>query len=122
MRKEDGHLKPSSNQEESTKKIMPITPSTASNNKQQLFVSPAPTIQKASEIANDSYKQIEKMGFDQLLSKFQSDIIESTDVREKCDNQLVDLRVRLCVSENIALRLHGCFDDILEDIVLTIAV
>ena len=61
-------------------------------------------------------KELEKMNFDELLSMFQSDLLESTDVRNRCDNQLVDLRVKLCVSENLALRLHGCFDDILEDI------
>jgi hypothetical protein len=59
---------------------------------------------------------VETMSFDELLSKFQTDLLESTDVRQKCDTKLVDLRVQLCVSENIALRLHGCFDDILEDI------
>ncbi len=43
--------------------------------------------------------------------------IDSTDAKRQSDNRLVDLRVQLCISENvITLRLHVCFDDLLEDI------
>jgi hypothetical protein len=72
--------------------------------------------QKKVEMKSSTYKQIEKMEFDDLLSKIKTDVVASTDVRNRCDNQLVDLRVKLCVSANVPLRLHGCFDDILEDI------
>eukprot|EP00555_Chaetoceros_dichaeta_P015225 CAMPEP_0198270332 /NCGR_PEP_ID=MMETSP1447-20131203/44652_1 /TAXON_ID=420782 /ORGANISM="Chaetoceros dichaeta, Strain CCMP1751" /LENGTH=149 /DNA_ID=CAMNT_0043962307 /DNA_START=48 /DNA_END=497 /DNA_ORIENTATION=- len=54
--------------------------------------------------------------FDDVLSAFHEDLIESSDIKNGGDNELIDLRVKLCVSENIGLRLHVAFDDILEDI------
>jgi hypothetical protein len=102
------------NREYQEKTTALTTPFPTAKNK-RMFVSPSP-VQKKIEMKSSTYKQIEKMGFDDLLSKFKTDVVESTDVRNRCDNQLVDLRVKLCVSENVSLRLHGCFDDILEDI------
>lgn len=58
----------------------------------------------------------DKMPFDDLLSKLQLDITQSNDILDKNENELIDLRVKLCVAENIALRYQCSIDGILGDI------
>ena len=98
------------------------------SNQQKMMVTPGPVLQQTQRITPSpegefrrrpnsySYKQLEDLNFDDVLAKFQKDLVDSTDIRKKCDNQLVDLRVQLCVSENVTLRLHSCFNDLLDDI------
>jgi hypothetical protein len=54
--------------------------------------------------------------FDDVLSSFTANLTESGDVWNRSDADMVDLNVKLCVSHNVALRLHGSFDDLLEDV------
>jgi hypothetical protein len=54
--------------------------------------------------------------FDDLLAAFTEDLVAAGDIWDRCDSQMVDLNVKLCISQNIALRLHADFDDILEEV------
>lgn len=53
--------------------------------------------------------------FDELLQEFTNDLTESGDtVKRSCAN-LIDLNVKLCTSQSVALRIHAAFDDLLEE-------
>jgi len=54
--------------------------------------------------------------FDDLLTSFTTNLVDSVDIWDLTDADMVDLNVKLCVSQNVALRLHGSFDDLLEDV------
>jgi hypothetical protein len=54
--------------------------------------------------------------FDDLVVSFRGNLVESADIWDRCDTDLVELRLNLCISENKALRLHGQYDDLLEEV------
>ena len=54
--------------------------------------------------------------FDDLVAEFEEDLVESGDIWDRCDANLVELRVKLCISENVSLRLHADYDDLLEEV------
>lgn len=58
----------------------------------------------------------QEQNFDDLLAAFTEDLVAAGDIWDRCDSQMVDLNVKLCISQNIALRLHADFDDILEEV------
>lgn len=54
--------------------------------------------------------------FDELVVSFRSSLVESADIWDRCDTDLVEMRLSLCIAENKALRLHGEYDDLLEEV------
>lgn len=65
--------------------------------------------------AVSSRKTESVMSFDELLQEFTNDLTESGDtVKRSCAN-LIDLNVKLCTSQSVALRIHAAFDDLLEE-------
>lgn len=78
-------------------------------NKVSTFSSPSLTN------AVSSRKTGSAMSFDELLQEFTNDLTESGDtVKRSCAN-LIDLNVKLCTSQSVALRIHAAFDDLLEE-------
>ncbi|GFH61013.1 predicted protein [Chaetoceros tenuissimus] len=78
-------------------------------NKVSTFSSPSLTN------AVNSRKTESAMSFDELLQEFTNDLTESGDtVKRSCAN-LIDLNVKLCTSQSVALRIHAAFDDLLEE-------
>jgi hypothetical protein len=57
----------------------------------------------------------QEQNFDDLLAAFTDDLVAAGDIWDRCDSQMVNLNVKLCISQNVALRLHADFDDILEE-------
>ena len=74
-----------------------------------------PTISTVTPKSSNGNETGQGKIFDNILAVFHEDLTESSDIKDGCDSELIDLRVKLCVSENIALQLHVAFDDILEE-------
>jgi len=72
------------------------------------FVSPAPSTKPPGPR--------QEQNFDDLLAIFTDDLVAAGDMWDRCDSQMVDLNVKLCISQNVALRLQADFDDILEEV------
>lgn len=76
-------------------------------------VPPAASNNKGRKVAQPSDRG---KNFDDLLTSFTINLVDSVDIWDRSDADMVDLNVKLCVSQNVALRLHGSFDDLLEDV------
>ena len=70
----------------------------------------------ADKLTKQYEQDYDKMPFEDLLSKLQLDVTQSNDIFDKNENELVDLRVKLCVAENVSLRYQCSIDRILCDI------
>ena len=54
--------------------------------------------------------------FDVIKDKFEKDIVESNDAWDRSDAELIELNVSLVIMDNMALRLHGHYGELLEEI------
>lgn len=53
--------------------------------------------------------------FESFKLKFEKDIVESDDIWDRSDAELIELNVRLVMMDNMALRLHAAYGDLLEE-------
>ena len=70
-----------------------------------------------SPLAAPRRRQLAKeKNFDDLVVSFRGSLVETSDIWDRCDTDLIELRMKLCIAENTALRLHGDYDDINEEV------
>jgi hypothetical protein len=65
---------------------------------------------------NISSQNEKEVRFDAFKDKFEKDIVESNDVWDRSDADLIELNLGLVVMDNMALRLHSTYGELLEDI------
>ena len=116
----------------------PITPSPGSNwnhdksreknitpeSRTGLAVAPNRSISQINQISNSSVDGNQKISshnekeakFDAYKDKFEKDIVESNDAWDRSDAELIELNLGLVMMDNMALRLHGKYGELLEDI------
>lgn len=116
----------------------PITPSPGSNwnhdnsreknitpeSRTGLAAAPNHSISQIKQISNSSVEENQKNSshnekeakFDAFKDKFEKDIVESNDAWDRSDAELIELNLGLVMMDNMALRLHGKYGELLEDI------